>query len=61
MPGLLVHVGAQVQCSHAGQAQPAVPNPRVSVGGQPTVLYDLAVSWSPAAPFRRRRRPTARA
>ena len=38
MPGLLVHVGAQVMCLHAGQAQPTVPNPRVSVGGQPTVL-----------------------
>lgn len=38
MPGFLVHVGAQVLCSHAGQAQPTVPNPRVTVGGQPTVL-----------------------
>lgn len=25
-------------CMHAGQAQPSVPNPRVSVSGQPTVL-----------------------
>ena len=24
-------------CSHGGQAQPAVPNPRVTVMGQPTV------------------------
>jgi hypothetical protein len=38
MPGLLVHVGAQVMCSHGGQAQPSVPNPRVLVSGQPTVL-----------------------
>ncbi len=38
MPGFLVHVGAQVLCSHAGQAQPTVPNPRVIVSGQPTVL-----------------------
>ena len=38
MPGFLVHVGAQVLCSHAGQAQPTVPNPRVTVSGQPTVL-----------------------
>ncbi len=38
MPGFLLHVGAQVLCSHAGQATPAVPNPRVSVSGQPTVL-----------------------
>ena len=38
MPGLLVHVSAQVLCSHAGQAKPSVPNPRVTVGGQATVL-----------------------
>ncbi len=38
MPGFLVHVGAQVLCSHAGQAQPTVPNPRVLVNGMPTVL-----------------------
>ena len=37
MPGFLVHVGAQVQCSHAGSAQPTAPNPRVLVSGQPTV------------------------
>jgi len=38
VPGFLVHVGAQVLCSHAGQATPMVPNPRVTVSGQPTVL-----------------------
>src|SRR5205823_2502220 len=38
MPGFLLHVGAQVMCSHAGQAQATVPNPRVTVSGQPTVL-----------------------
>lgn len=37
MPGFLVHVGATVLCSHAGQAQPTAPNPRVLVSGQPTV------------------------
>jgi hypothetical protein len=37
MPGFLLHVGATVLCSHAGQAQPTVPNPRVMVSGQPTV------------------------
>ena len=37
MPGFMVHVGATVLCSHAGQAQPTVPNPRVTVNGQPTV------------------------
>jgi hypothetical protein len=38
MPGFLLHVGATVLCSHAGQATPTVPNPRVTVSGQPTVL-----------------------
>jgi hypothetical protein len=37
MPGFLLHVGATVLCSHAGQAQPTTPNPRVTVTGQPTV------------------------
>jgi len=37
MPGFLVHVGAQVLCAHGGQATPTVPNPRVTVSGQPTV------------------------
>lgn len=37
MPGFLVHVGATVQCAHAGTAQPTAPNARVTVGGQPIV------------------------
>lgn len=37
MPGFLLHVGATVLCAHGGQAQPTVPNPRVTVTGQPTV------------------------
>lgn len=37
MPGFLLHVGATVLCLHGGQAQPAVANPRVKVGGQATV------------------------
>jgi hypothetical protein len=37
MPGFLLHVGATVICSHAGQAMPTVPNPRVLVLGMPTV------------------------
>jgi len=37
MPGFLVHVGATVMCMHAGQAQPTVPFPRVTVSGQPVV------------------------
>ncbi|MDX6694821.1 MAG: hypothetical protein QOF02_2424 [Blastocatellia bacterium] len=37
MPGFLLHLGATVLCSHAGQATPVVVNPRVTVSGQPTV------------------------
>ena len=37
MPGFLLHLGATVLCSHAGQAQPTEVNPRVLVSGQPTV------------------------
>jgi hypothetical protein len=37
MPGFLLHLGATVLCSHAGQAVPLVINPRVTVGGQPIV------------------------
>ena len=37
MPGTLLHLGAAVLCMHAGQAQPAVTNPRVKVGSQPIV------------------------
>lgn len=37
MPGFLLHAGATVLCSHAGQAQPTAPNPRVTVSGMPTV------------------------
>ena len=38
MPGFLVQVGAQVTCAHGGQATPAVPNPRVTLSGAPSVL-----------------------
>lgn len=38
MPGFLVQVGAQVLCSHGGQATPTVPNPRVMLTGAPSVL-----------------------
>lgn len=38
MPGFLLHLGATVQCTHAGQAQPTVTNPRVTVNGQPIVM-----------------------
>ena len=43
MPGFLIHVGATVLCSHAGQAQASAPNPRVMVSGQPTVT--VAGPW----------------
>lgn len=46
MPGFLFHLGATVMCMHAGQAQPTVPNPRVTVSGQPivtqTTMYTVA-------------------
>lgn len=38
MPGFLLDLSAQVLCAHAGQAQPTVTNPRVTVSGQPTVV-----------------------
>jgi hypothetical protein len=37
MPGYLAHQGATVICSHGGQGQPSVTNPRVKVSGQPVV------------------------
>ena len=40
MPAFLVHVGATALCAHAGQAQPTVPNPRVTVSGQPSVTMN---------------------
>lgn len=46
MPGFLLHVGASVFCSHAGQSQPTTPNPRVTVSGQATVT--LAAPYSVA-------------
>jgi hypothetical protein len=50
MPGPLLHVGATVLCAHGGTALPTVPNPRVLVGGQPTVT--LAAPYAVAGcPF----------
>jgi hypothetical protein len=37
MPGALLHIGANITCSHAGQATPVATNPRVLVGGQAVV------------------------
>lgn len=50
MPGFLLHVGASVLCTHGGQGQATVPNPRVKVSGQATVQQPNP--WSVAAcPF----------
>lgn len=46
MPGFVLHQGAVVLCAHAGQAQPVVVNPRVTVSGQATVT--LASTYSVA-------------
>ncbi|QDT90459.1 hypothetical protein [Gimesia algae] len=46
MPGFLLHVGAQVQCLHAGNAQPMAVNSRVLVSGQPTVQVTSPYSVS---------------
>jgi len=43
MAGFLLHQGATVLCSHAGQATPSAPNPRVMVSNRPTVL--LSAPW----------------
>jgi hypothetical protein len=52
MPGLLLHVGAVVQCTHAGIAQPVAFNPQVSVSGQAIVTmsntYSVAGCTFPA-------------
>jgi hypothetical protein len=52
MPGTLLHLGATVLCAHGGQAQPTAPNPRVSVGGMPTVTMaaPYVVAGCPFAP-----------
>lgn len=54
MPGFLLHLGATVLCSHAGQAQPTAPNPRVLLSGQPVVTmaspYGIAGCAMPPPP-----------
>ncbi len=57
MPGFLLHVGATVMCMHGGQAQPLVPSPRVTVGGQPIVtqsspyaITGCALTGTPSPP-----------
>jgi hypothetical protein len=40
----LLHAGATVQCSHAGRAQAATPNPSVKVANQATVA--ISGAWT---------------
>ena len=37
MPAPILHLGATVLCTHAGQAMPMAPFPRVMVSAQPVV------------------------
>ena len=37
MPAPVLHLGAVVLCTHAGQAMPVAPFPRVLLSGQPAV------------------------
>ncbi len=46
MPGFILHVGATVQCSHAGQAKPTASNSRVTAGGQPVVTLSSTYTVS---------------
>jgi len=52
MPGFVLHLGATVMCAHGGQAQPALPNPRVLVSGQPvtTQVPPYVVAGCPFVP-----------
>jgi hypothetical protein len=52
MPGCLLHQGATVLCSHGGQAQPTMPDPRVSVGGMPivTIAAPYVIAGCPFVP-----------
>ncbi len=42
----LVQQGATVLCGHAGQASPTAPNPRVRLGGSPSV--SISPPWTVA-------------
>jgi hypothetical protein len=42
MPAPVLHLGATVLCTHAGQATPAAPFPRVLVSAQPVVTLATA-------------------
>src|SRR5215510_51655 len=47
MPAPILHLGATVLCTHAGQATPLTPFPRVMLSGQPAVT--LASPYAIAA------------
>lgn len=53
MPGFLLHLNAQVQCPHGGQATPMAPNPRVTVGGMAitTMPRQYAIAGCPGVPL----------
>jgi uncharacterized Zn-binding protein involved in type VI secretion len=44
MPGFLLHVGAVMQCPHAGPATIAPSQPRVLVSGQPVATMASAIA-----------------
>ena len=52
MPGPILHMGATVLCSHAGQAMPTVPSPVVMVSGMPvaTIAAPYVVAGCPFVP-----------
>ena len=43
MPAPILHLGATVLCTHAGQATPMAPFPRVLVSAQPVVTLATPV------------------
>jgi len=52
VPGPILHMGATVLCSHAGQAMPTVPSPVMMVSGMPvaTIAAPYVVAGCPFAP-----------
>lgn len=52
MPGPMLTSVSTVQCAHAGTGTPVTPNPRVTLGGQPSVTiattYTVAGCTFPA-------------
>lgn len=52
MPAPILHLGANVLCSHGGQATPAVPSARVFASGMPiaTIAAPYVVAGCPFVP-----------